>query len=182
MGLLIFYLLLALGVSFLCSLMEAVLLSVTPAYTTLLEQQGMRVGRSLRRFKEDIDRPLAAILSLNTIAHTVGAAGVGAQAAHLFGDAWLGLVSGILTLLLLIVSEIIPKTLGALYWRRLTPLVVAFFRRRDRAGLQRVQHSVAEGPLDVLGPSEVLLQRPCQSMDLLQVPLDQGRLCLLLGR
>ena len=124
MGLLIFYLLLALGVSFLCSLMEAVLLSISPAYALLLEQQGSRFGRKLRRLKDDIDRPLAAILSLNTIAHTVGAAGVGAQAAHLFGDRWLGLVSGILTLLILVLSEIIPKTVGALYWRRLTPMIV----------------------------------------------------------
>ena len=74
--------------------------------------------------KEDVERPLAAILSLNTIAHTVGAAGAGAQAAVVFGDAFVGLASAILTFLILILSEIIPKTLGAVYWRQLTPAVI----------------------------------------------------------
>lgn len=77
MGLLIFYLALALGVSFLCSIMEAVLLSVTPSYVAA--HQHTTTGRLLQRLKRDIDRPLAAILSLNTIAHTAGAAGAGAQ-------------------------------------------------------------------------------------------------------
>lgn len=83
MGLLIIYAALALGVSFLCSILEAVLLSVTPSYIRALERTRGRTGRLLRRLKEDVDRPLAAILSLNTIAHTVGAAGVGAQAEFL---------------------------------------------------------------------------------------------------
>ncbi|PWG73775.1 hemolysin, partial [Enterococcus hirae] len=78
----------------------------------------------LKALKKNVDRPLAAILSLNTIAHTVGAAGVGAQAVSQFGDAYVGVISAILTLLILVLSEIIPKTLGAVYWRRLTPIVV----------------------------------------------------------
>jgi CBS domain containing-hemolysin-like protein len=122
MVLLIVYLFTALFFSFLCSVLEAMLLSVTPSYAVALEQKGSKVGGRLGRLKQDIDRPLAAILSLNTIAHTVGAAGVGAQATKLFGDASVGVVSGILTLLILVFSEIIPKTLGALYWRQVAPL------------------------------------------------------------
>jgi len=126
MGLLFAYLALALGVSFLCSIAESVLLSIRPSYAVLLEQRRPALGRSLRNLKENVDRPLAAILTLNTIAHTVGAAGVGAQAAKIFGDASLGIVSAILTLLILVLSEIIPKTLGAVYWTALTPAVIGF--------------------------------------------------------
>jgi len=122
MSLLVFYLFVALFFSFLCSILEAVLLSVTPGYASALKKKSPKSGLRLDRLKRDIDRPLAAILSLNTIAHTVGAAGVGAQAANLFGDASIGVVSGILTLLILVFSEIIPKTLGALYWRQLAPV------------------------------------------------------------
>lgn len=125
MGLLILYVALAIGVSFMCSIMEAVLLSVTPSYVAALEREGSTVGKRLHRFKENVDRPLAAILSLNTIAHTVGAAGVGAQAAIVFGKAYTGIVAGVLTLLILVLSEIIPKTLGAVYWRTLAPTVVS---------------------------------------------------------
>ncbi|MEM9665319.1 MAG: hemolysin family protein [Bacteroidota bacterium] len=119
MALLLFYILLALGISFLCSIMEAVLLSITPSYVAAQEQDGQPLGQRLRVLKDDIDRPLAAILSLNTIAHTLGAAGAGAQATAIYGDAYLGIISAILTLLILVLSEIIPKTLGALYWRQL---------------------------------------------------------------
>ncbi|PSQ72907.1 MAG: hemolysin [Bacteroidetes bacterium QH_6_64_77] len=124
MGLLVLYVALAIGVSFLCSMMEAVLLSVTPSYVAALERKGSAVGERIHEFKENVDRPLAAILSLNTIAHTVGAAGVGAQAAIVFGEAYTGIIAAILTLLILVLSEIIPKTLGAVYWRTLTPSVV----------------------------------------------------------
>jgi CBS domain containing-hemolysin-like protein len=82
MTLLVLYVVLAIGVSFLCSIMEAVLLSVTPAYLVSIREEGPGIEQRLRRFKKDIDKPLAAILSLNTIAHTVGAAGAGPQAAH----------------------------------------------------------------------------------------------------
>ncbi len=103
--------------------MEAVLLSITPSYTAALEQEEHPAGEKIRRLKENVDRPLAAILSLNTIAHTVGAAGAGAQAAIVFGDAYIGVISAVLTLLILVFSEIIPKTLGAVYWRKLGPAV-----------------------------------------------------------
>jgi CBS domain containing-hemolysin-like protein len=124
MFLLFFYILLALVLSFVCSVMEAVLLSITPAYIAQKEKEDRRKGRSLRRMKDDIESPLAAILSLNTIAHTLGAAGAGAQAAHIFGDKYVGIISAVLTLAILIFSEIIPKTIGALYWKNLAPYVV----------------------------------------------------------
>lgn len=120
MTLLIFYLILAIGVSFLCSILEAVLLSISDSYVAMLESDGQPHAAALKAMKSDIDRPLATILSLNTIAHTVGAAGVGAQAQVVFGNAYLSLTSAVLTLLILIFSEIIPKTLGARYWRKLT--------------------------------------------------------------
>lgn len=121
MVLLATYILLALGVSFLCSLLEATLLSLTPTYLASLEEKRPKVGALWRSFKQDVDKPLAAILSLNTIAHTVGAAGAGAQATLLFGEVYFGVISAILTLLILVFSEIIPKTLGARYWQQLTP-------------------------------------------------------------
>jgi CBS domain containing-hemolysin-like protein len=124
MTLLLIYMALALSVSFLCSIMEAVLLSVSPSFIARQEQQGEWLGSKLRKFKDNVDQPLAAILSLNTIAHTVGAAGAGAQAAAVFGDAYIGVISAVLTFLILVVSEIIPKTLGAAYWRQLSPFVV----------------------------------------------------------
>ena len=119
MTLLILYLLLALGVSFLCSVLEAGLLSMSPSFVKDAEQKGSKTGAILAALKGNIARPLAGILSLNTIAHTVGAAGVGAQAASVFGEGYFGVISAVLTLLILFFSEIIPKTLGALYWKQL---------------------------------------------------------------
>ena len=121
MGLLITYVLIALVFSFLCSIAEAVLLSITSAYIALLEKQKKPSGKLLRQLKSEINKPLAAILTLNTIAHTMGAAGAGAQVAVVFGNAYLGIASAILTLLILFLSEIIPKTLGAHHWRSLAP-------------------------------------------------------------
>ncbi|MDX1594368.1 MAG: hemolysin family protein [Gammaproteobacteria bacterium] len=121
MLLLVIYVLIALGFSFLCSIAEAVILSVTTPHIMLLKQQGKASGALLEELKRDINSPLAAILTLNTIAHTVGAAGAGAQAAKVFGSASLGITSAVLTLLILVFSEIIPKTLGAHYWKQLAP-------------------------------------------------------------
>ena len=117
LSLLVVYIALAIGVSFLCSIMEAVLLSVTPAYIGALEPTKPDVASRLRELKSDVDRPLAAILTLNTVAHTIGAAGAGAQAAAYFGSGAIGIFSAILTLGILVLSEIIPKTLGAVYRR-----------------------------------------------------------------
>lgn len=118
---LILYLFLALAVSFLCSILESVFLSLTPGFVGAFEKSSPRTGAVLRRLREDVDRPLAAVLSLNTIAHTIGAAGVGAQALIAFGSGYVAVTSIVLTLLILFVSEIIPKTLGAVYWRQLAP-------------------------------------------------------------
>ena len=123
MLLLVTYVMIALLFSFLCSIAEAVLLTVTRPYIATLIQKGKPTGTLLRQLKEDVNRPLAAILSLNTIAHTAGAAGAGAQAAIVFGNAYVGIASAILTILILVFSEIIPKTLGALYWRQLAPII-----------------------------------------------------------
>lgn len=128
MVLLLVFLALALLVSFLCSILEAVLLSITPSFAAVLEEEHPRAGARLQGMKEDIDRPLAAILSLNTIAHTVGAAGVGAQAQVVFGSQYMAIISAVLTLLILVFSEIIPKTLGARYWRQLAVPAVAVLR------------------------------------------------------
>lgn len=126
MLLLAFYIFVALFFSFVCSIAEAVLLSVSQAYIRVLQQEKKRAGVLLQQLKQDIDRPLAAILTLNTIAHTMGAAGAGAQAALVFGEVYMGLISALLTLMILVFSEIIPKTLGAHYWRQLAPLVAYF--------------------------------------------------------
>lgn len=121
MFLLFAYLALAIVVSFACSISEAVLLSVRSTYIATLARRGSTGAKALTVLKANLDRPLAAILTLNTIAHTVGAAGVGAQAAIVFGNEYVGIASAILTLLILVLSEIIPKTLGAAHWRSLAP-------------------------------------------------------------
>ncbi|PKV62853.1 CNNM domain-containing protein [Pontibacter ramchanderi] len=128
MGLLFFYLIISLLFSFLCSLLEAALLSITPSHVGITAQENPTLGKHLQEFKDNIDRPLAAILTVNTFAHTIGAAGVGAQAQIIWGEEYLSLVSAILTIIILILSEIIPKTLGANYWRQLTPFTVATLR------------------------------------------------------
>ena len=127
--LLILYGVFAIGISFLCSIAEAVLLSVSPSYIATLGKRSESAAALLTKQKENVDRPLAAILSLNTIAHTAGAAGVGAEAAALWGggSGWgqhaVGIASAAMTLLILVLSEIIPKTIGAVYWRALAPYV-----------------------------------------------------------
>ncbi|MGL4585377.1 MAG: CNNM domain-containing protein [Flavobacterium sp.] len=115
MTLLLVYLFLALAVSFICSIAEATLLSLSTSFLKTKVESGDKKALKMIELKEDVDKPLSAILSLNTIAHTVGAAGVGAQATIVFGDAYFGVVSAVLTLLILVLTEIIPKTLGANY-------------------------------------------------------------------
>lgn len=118
---LLFYVSVGLGVSFLCSILEAVLLSSSVSHVEMTADSGSRAGLLMQHHKRDVERPISAILTLNTIAHTVGAAGAGAEAAALFGNQWLGVISAVLTLLILVFSEIIPKTLGAVYWKQLMP-------------------------------------------------------------
>ena len=118
MATLFFYLFLALFVSFICSLTESVLLSAPKTYLTTIVDKG-NWAKSLLKFKSNIDKPLSAILSLNTVAHTIGAAGVGAESIKIFGETSLAIVSAILTILILVITEIIPKTIGAKYWKGL---------------------------------------------------------------
>jgi CBS domain containing-hemolysin-like protein len=119
MLLLLTYLFLALIVSFLCSIMEAVLLSTPVSFLMVKKDEGHKWATTFIRLKNNVDKPLSAILSLNTVAHTIGAAGVGAQAVKVFGEAYFGIVSAILTILILVLTEIIPKTIGARFWREL---------------------------------------------------------------
>lgn len=119
MGLILLYFLGALSLSFLCSVLEAVLLSTPMSYISMRENQGSKTATLMKQYKNNVDRPVGAILSLNTIAHTIGSAGVGAESIKIFGEQYFGLISAILTLLILVLSEIIPKTIGASYWRTL---------------------------------------------------------------
>jgi CBS domain containing-hemolysin-like protein len=119
MTLLLILLALTLVLSFLCSVLEAVILSVTPSYVAAMQGTEPRTGNLLQRLKDDIDRPLAAILTLNTIANTSGATWVGWQAGLIFASVHAGVIAGVLAFLVLVFSEIIPKTWGATYWHRL---------------------------------------------------------------
>ena len=118
----------ALAISFTCSILESVLLSVTPSFVGVLQQKRPATGRLLARMRDDIDEPLAAILTLNTIAHTIGAAVSGALALDLFGSRWMAAFSIVLTLAILVLSEILPKTIGATYWPQLAPGTAQFLR------------------------------------------------------
>ena len=119
MTILLTYLGIALVFSFLCSVLEAALLSTTPLFIRMKQSEGKKYANSLNNLKKNIDLPLSAILTLNTFAHTIGAAGVGSQVQKLWGNEYLSLASLILTLIILILSEIIPKTLGAIYWKEM---------------------------------------------------------------
>ena len=118
-GGLLFFIGIALGISFLCSVLEAILLSTSHSHVEMELESGSRAARLMQKHKADVERPIAAILTLNTVAHTVGAAGAGAEAVGIFGNEFFGLISAILTILILVFSEIIPKTLGATYWKQL---------------------------------------------------------------
>ena len=139
MSLLILYGVISIFFSFLCSILEAVLLSVTPTFINVKKKEGKAFAYTLEELKKDVDKPLIAILTLNTIAHTVGAILVGVQAkvayAELYGsdvktifgieyteDVMVGVVSTIMTILILVASEIIPKTIGATYWKQLASI------------------------------------------------------------
>jgi Hemolysins and related proteins containing CBS domains len=119
MGLLLTYLLGTLVISFLCSILESVLMSTPISFITMKKEQGAKYADRFMGYKTDTDKPLAAILSLNTIANTIGAAGVGREATILFGSTWFGIISAITTLLILLFAEIVPKTIGTSYWKNL---------------------------------------------------------------
>ncbi len=128
MDLLLLYFFLAVGISFVCSILEAVLLSVNMSYISVLEKEKPQVGRLLRLHKTNISKSIASILILNTIAHTIGAAAVGAQASILFGNEAVVIISVIMTFAILFLSEIIPKTIGAVYWKELAPFSAQLIR------------------------------------------------------
>lgn len=163
MFLLVIYVLIALVFSFICSVAEAVILSVSQSYISLLEKENKRSGKLLNSLTSDINKPLSAILTLNTIAHTMGAAGAGAQAASVFGEAYMGIISAVLTLLILVFSEIIPKTLGATYWKALAPITAYFLKYLIFAlypfvvmSQKLTQGFTEESPLKGLSRSELL--------------------------
>lgn len=124
MTLLILYFCLAVFVTFLCSLMESVILSASYTYVESLAERGVRYGIAFKKMKYQISTPLSAILTIGTIANTLGATGVGAQVYELYGSAYVTLASIFLTFMILFFSEIIPKTLGASYWKILLPFCV----------------------------------------------------------
>ncbi|GAB3015900.1 CNNM domain-containing protein [Bowmanella dokdonensis] len=177
MLLLLVYILIALGFSFLCSVAEAVILSVSSAYISVLEGEGRHSGKLLRQQTSDINRPLSAILTLNTFAHTFGAAGAGAQAAVVFGDAYLGIASAVLTLLILVFSEIIPKTLGATFWRQLAPGVsyllkylIIFMYPFVKMSNWLTRHFAEDSPLKGLNRAELLAMA--------ELSMDEGQLAM----
>ncbi|MBP5540549.1 MAG: DUF21 domain-containing protein [Bacteroidales bacterium] len=109
----------AMLISFMCSILEATLMSTPLSYINMREDEGYKYAPRFKQYKTENARPIAAILSLNTIANTIGAAGVGAQATEVFGSQWFGLVSAVTTILILVFSEIIPKTIGTRYYKKL---------------------------------------------------------------
>ena len=128
MALLLFFLLGAMAISFLCSILEATLMSTPISYITMREEEGYKPAALFKEYKQDSSRPIAAILSLNTIANTIGAAGVGHQATLVFGSGWFGLVSAVMTILILVFSEIIPKTIGTTRWKSLMGFATVMIR------------------------------------------------------
>lgn len=119
---LIIFISISIFVSFLCSVLEAVILSLSPGYVESLKSSRPKTYQRILPLKNNIERPLAAILSLNTFAHTIGATGAGASAQKVFGNTYMTVFSVMLTLAILVFSEIIPKSIGARYWKELTPL------------------------------------------------------------
>ena len=128
MDLLLLYFFGAVGISFLCSILESVLLSVNMAYVSVLERERPQAGGLLRDHKENINKSIASILILNTIANTLGAAAVGAQAKSIYGNEAVFYVSAVLTFAILFFSEIIPKTIGAVHWKALAPTAAYIIR------------------------------------------------------
>lgn len=127
--LLAIFVFMAVGVSFACSLAESTLLSLTPSYIADVKEKDPKKAQMLKTLKQDkVDQSLAAVLTLNTIANTMGSIGAGAQANIVFGSAWFGVFSAVMTLAILTLSEIIPKTLGTVYWRQLSSIVGYFVR------------------------------------------------------
>ncbi len=159
---LIFYIVIALVVSAFCSVIEAVFLSVTPAFAKSLAENRPRASARLLRQREHPDRPLSAILTLNTVAHTVGASGTGGEIYKLYGNEWVALGGAIMTVLILVFSEIIPKTIGAVYWKSLsipTSLAIKFLVNALKPILfllDLITRSVVKRKIEEMSKEEVL--------------------------
>lgn len=160
--LMIIYFLIAVGVSFLCSILEAVLLSITPSYIEIVKKDKNKLGLLMEYQKKNIDFSIAAILTLNTFAHTLGAAGVGAEAAKMFGEEYMFYISAVLTLLILVFSEIIPKTLGAYYWKGLaeftsrTIKILVFITYPILIVMNKITNYITPSKKDTITKDEIL--------------------------
>ena len=124
MGYLIFLFIFVIGISFLCSILESILLSTNPSYIAVLEKKNPKIGKLLKKLKTNINKSISSILILNTFANTLGATAIGIQAQNLFNNnsTLVLIVSIVLTFMILFFAEIIPKTIGAIYWKELAPL------------------------------------------------------------
>ncbi|MCL1125013.1 CNNM domain-containing protein [Shewanella surugensis] len=171
---LVIIVLLALTVSFICSIFEAVLLSVTNSYITTLSQSDAVSAARLKKQRNNIESPLVSILTLNTMSHTVGAAVAGAQASKIFGDQMFGVFSAVLTFLILFLSEIIPKTLGANHWRRLAPLTSLFILWMEKTTLPLIWLSSRATQLLGKGDQGLYIRQEISSMA--QIGKESGEL------
>ena len=175
MGLIILYFLGALSLSFLCSVLEAVLLSTPMSFISMKENQGSKTASLMKQYKNNVDRPVGAILSLNTIAHTIGSAGVGAESMKLFGEEYFGIISAILTLLILVLSEIIPKTIGASYWRSLAMTSTKIIRVLIFITYPLVVRFMLADSTTMDGVITSLAFTPARRMQLLMILLSDSR-------
>lgn len=174
MTLVLFIFALILAISFLCSLLEAVFLSITPAYVAMEMKEGHRHGRLLDRLKENIDRPLAAILTLNTISHTIGSSTIGAMVNELYGNPYVTGASVILTLSILIFSEILPKIIGATYWKAFAPFAAYTIQFLIFCLYPIVRFSEAMGRL-FSRPDEALVTRE-EIISAVEIGVEEGEL------
>ncbi|AZG72592.1 CNNM domain-containing protein [Shewanella livingstonensis] len=171
---LLFIVIAAISISFLCSVFESVLLSVTPSYIANLKQHHPHVAARLNKQKQNIDSPLVSILTLNTISHTMGASVAGAQAAIVFGSEMLGVFSAVLTFLILFLSEIIPKILGANYWRKLAPAVSICLYWMEKATLPLIWLSRKVTSVFGKGDTNLYIRQELSAMN--QMGKDSGEL------
>jgi len=159
---LLVFLLIAVGFSFLCSLLEAAFLSTKESYILTLKEKGNKESILFEKLIQNKDNTISTILTINTFAHTLGAAGVGASAAKIFGESYMFLISFILTFIILIGSEIIPKTIGAMYWKQLfgftakTLTILNRFTKHSNKFLTLFTKIFKE-PKDVISKEEVLI-------------------------
>ena len=171
---LLFIVIFAISISFLCSVFESVLLSVTPSYIASLKEHNPHAAARLHKQKQNIDSPLVSILTLNTISHTMGASVAGAQAAIVFGSEMLGVFSAVLTFLILFLSEIIPKIIGANHWRKLAPMVSICLYWMERLTLPLIWLSQKVTGFLGKGDNNLYMRQELSAMN--QLAKDSGEL------